>query len=142
MKRSLILAVAAVLLMGAKPVWAGPASATIALTESEPVSGDVTYAVTETNMANPYEGWVRQLCYLGTDLVDVQYQGVVWTSVTQGPGHHSQGSGLAGPFQTSGIHEGSGGVNTPWSSDRCEAYVWDYPDFLDPISTVLSFSVA
>lgn len=136
MKRSLTLALLAVLLMGAKPVWAGPASATIALTEPQPVSGDVTYAVTETNMANPYDGWVRQVCYLGADVVDDADQGVIWDSIVYGHGHQSQGTGHV-TFQTSGTHFG-----VPWTSDRCEAYVWDWPDWPAPISTVLSFSVA
>jgi hypothetical protein len=138
MKR--LLAGLALALLIVAPVSAGPASATIALTEPEPVSGDVTYAVTEENARNPYELWVAQRCFLNGDLVDVQYQGVQWTSVVEGHGRHNSGEGFAGPFQTSGIHEGSGGVNTPWSSDRCEAWVWDWPD-LDPLSSVLSFSV-
>jgi hypothetical protein len=136
--KSLLAGLAFALLITA-PVSAGPASATIALTEPEPVSGDVIYAVTEEDARNPYELWVAQRCFLGSDLVDVQYQAVQWTSVVEGHGRHNSGEGFAGPFQTSGIHHGSEG-DTPWSSDRCEAYVWDWPD-LDPLSSVLSFSV-
>ena len=118
----------------------GHASATIALTEPEPVSGDVTYDVTTAHATNPYDLWVRQVCFLGNVGVDVQDQGVQWTNTTPAKGNKFDGTGTAGPFQTSGIHHGSNG-DTAWSSDRCEAYVWEWPDWPNPISPVLSFVV-
>lgn len=122
------------------PVFAvGGLSATIALDQTPPVSGDVTYSVTVHDARNPYVLWVGQRCYLAGELVDAQYQGVQWTSVTQAKGNKSDGVGFAGPFETSGIHRGSGTepgevIETPWSSDQCEAWVWVYPD-LDPIAS-------
>lgn len=144
MKRLPLLAILAALLAAlglASPIRAGQLSGTISLTEPEPVSGDVTYAVTVQGARNPYLIWVTQKCYLGSGLVDVQHQAVRWTTVTAARGNRSDASGTAGPFQTSGIHQGSEG-DTAWTSDHCEAYVWEYPDLLDPISPVLTFTVA
>lgn len=129
--RSLLAALLA-LLMVAMPVAAASISATI-------VANSDTYDVTISNVRNPYLTWVGQRCFLAGELVDTQYQGVQWTTVTPAKGNKSDGVGFAGPFTTSGIHTGSTGVpgetiDVPWTSDHCEAWVWLYPD-LDPIAT-------
>jgi hypothetical protein len=139
MKR--LLAVLAALLLSAVPVRAGGTSATIS---AEVIGDTVTYHVTVTNVRNPYDVWIGQRCYLAGELVDTQYQGATWTTVTVGKGNKSDASGSTGGFTTSGIHTGSTDVpgetiDVPWSSDHCEAWVWLWPD-LTPIATTPLFA--
>jgi hypothetical protein len=126
MKVILLAAVAAILIV--LPVSAQPQKASIAIDSQS--AADVVYAVSLNTgpgpkVKNPYSVWVAQKCYLNGELVDAQYLPL------------DVPSGLAGTFVTSGVHVGSEG-ETPWTSDTCSAYAWEFPDSEDPISNIVA----